>query len=103
MLLAMMGLMIGLVTSSDLFNLWVWFEGMAISSYLLVAFYREQPASIEAGMNISVQSATGSVLVLMAIAIVWHRPERWVWPIFRHGYPVPVSTTWLSWVREPCS
>ena len=40
MLLAMMGLMIGLVTASDLFNLWVWFEGMAISSYLLVAFYR---------------------------------------------------------------
>ena len=70
MLLAMMGLMIGLVTSSDLFNLWVWFEGMAISSYLLVAFYREQPASIEAGMKYLVQSATGSVLVLMGIAIV---------------------------------
>jgi proton-translocating NADH-quinone oxidoreductase chain N len=70
MLLAMMGLMIGLVTASDLFNLWVWFEGMAISSYLLVAFYREQPASIEAGMKYLVQSATGSVLVLMGIAIV---------------------------------
>src|SRR4029079_2361246 len=37
MLLAMMGLMIGLVCASDLFNLWVWFEGMAVSSYLLVA------------------------------------------------------------------
>jgi proton-translocating NADH-quinone oxidoreductase chain N len=70
MLLAMMGLMIGLVTANDLFNLWVWFEGMAISSYLLVAFYREQPASIEAGMKYLVQSATGSVLVLMGIAIV---------------------------------
>ena len=70
MLLAMMGLMIGLVTASDLFNLWVWFEGMAISSYLLVAFYREQPASIEAGMKYLVQSATGSVLILIGIAIV---------------------------------
>ena len=70
MLLAMMGLMIGLVTASDLFNMWVWFEGMAISSYLLVAFYREQPASIEAGMKYLVQSATGSVLVLVGIAIV---------------------------------
>jgi proton-translocating NADH-quinone oxidoreductase chain N len=70
MLLAMMGLMIGLVTASDLFNLWVWFEGMAISSYLLVAFYREQPASLEAGMKYLVQSATGSVLVLVGIAIV---------------------------------
>ena len=70
MLLAMMGLMIGLVTASDLFNLWVWFEGMAVSSYLLVAFYREQPASLEAGMKYLVQSATGSVLVLIGIAIV---------------------------------
>ncbi|HEX9332404.1 MAG TPA: proton-conducting transporter membrane subunit [Anaerolineales bacterium] len=70
MLLAMMGLMIGLVSASDLFNLWVWFEAMAISSYLLVAFYREQPASLEAGMKYLVQSAAGSVLVLIGIAIV---------------------------------
>src|ERR1044071_7424627 len=70
MLLAMMGLMIGLVSASDLFNLWVWFEGMAVSSYLLVAFYREQSASLEAGMKYLVQSATGSVLVLMGIAMV---------------------------------
>jgi len=70
MLLLMMGLMIGLVTASDLFNLWVWFEGMAVSSYLLVAFYREQPASLEAGMKYLVQSATGSVLVLIGIALV---------------------------------
>jgi len=70
MLLAMMGLMIGLGCASDLFNLWVWFEGMAVSSYLLVAFYREQAASLEAGIKYLVQSATGSVLVLMGIALV---------------------------------
>src|SRR5512141_1037359 len=70
MLLAMMGLMIGLVTAGDLFNLWVWFEGMAISSYLLVAFYREQSKSLEAGMKYLVQSATGSILVLIGIAMV---------------------------------
>jgi proton-translocating NADH-quinone oxidoreductase chain N len=70
MLLAMTGLMIGLVTASDLFNLWVWFEGMAVSSYLLVAFYREQAASLEAGMKYLIQSATGSVLVLIGIAMV---------------------------------
>lgn len=70
MLLAMMGLMIGLVSASDLFNLWVWFEAMAVSSYLLVAFYREQSVSLEAGMKYLIQSATGSVLVLVGIAIV---------------------------------
>ena len=70
MLLAMMGVMVGLVSAGDLFNLWVWFEAMAISSYLLVAFYREQSGSLEAGIKYLVQSAAGSVLVLIGIAIV---------------------------------
>lgn len=70
MLLAMMGLIIGLGSAGDLFNLWVWFEAMAVSSYLLVAFYREQPASLEAGMKYLTQSAVGSALVLLGIAIV---------------------------------
>jgi len=70
MLLVMMGVMIGLGCAADLFNLWVWFEAMAVSSYLLVAFYREQPASLEAGMKYLVQSAVGSVLVLLGIALV---------------------------------
>jgi proton-translocating NADH-quinone oxidoreductase chain N len=70
MLLAMTGMIIGLSMARDLFNLWVWFEAMAVASYLLVAFYREQPASLEAGMKYLVQSAAGSVLVLIGIALV---------------------------------
>ena len=70
MLVALVGVMIGLGCATDLFNLWVWFEAMAISSYLLVAFYRDQPASLEAGVKYLVQSAVGSVLVLLGIALV---------------------------------
>ncbi|MBK9925040.1 MAG: hypothetical protein IPP66_07065 [Anaerolineales bacterium] len=70
MLLAIIGIMVGLGSARDLFNLWMWFEAMAVSSYLLVAFYRERPASLEAGMKYLVQSATGSVLVLLGIALV---------------------------------
>ena len=70
MLTALVGVMIGLGCATDLFNLWVWFEAMAISSYLLVAFYRDQPASLEAGVKYLVQSAVGSVLVLLGIALV---------------------------------
>jgi proton-translocating NADH-quinone oxidoreductase chain N len=69
LLMALIGAMIGLACAGDLFNLWVWFETMAVSSYLLVAFYREQPASLEAGVKYLVQSATGSVLVLLGIAL----------------------------------
>ncbi len=69
MLVAMVGVMIGLGCAGDLFNLWVWFETMAVTSYLLVAFYREQPTSLEAGLKYLVQSAAGSVLVLLGIGL----------------------------------
>jgi len=71
MLTAMVGLMIGLGCACDLFNLWIWFEAMAVSSYLLVAFYHEQVPSLEAGIKYLVQSAAGSVLVLLGISLVF--------------------------------
>src|SRR5512135_1336814 len=64
----MVGTIIGLGCANDLFNLWVWFEAMAISSYLLVSFYTNRPGALEAGVKYLVQSAVGSVLVLIAIA-----------------------------------
>jgi len=70
LLSASVGVMTGLGCAGDLFNLWVWFEAMAISSYLLVAFYRNQPASLEAGVKYLVQSAAGSALVLLGVALV---------------------------------
>jgi proton-translocating NADH-quinone oxidoreductase chain N len=71
MLMIMIGMMIGLGCTHDLFNLWLWFEGMAISSYLLVAFYREQNASLEAGVKYLAQSTAGSVLVMLGVALVF--------------------------------
>lgn len=71
LLLAMTGAMIGLGCAADLFNLWVWFEAMSIASFTLVAFYQHQPASLEAGFKYLVQSAIGSILVIIAIAIVF--------------------------------
>jgi len=70
MLAAMVGVMIGLGCAADLFNLWVWFEAMAVTSYLLVAYYHEQPASLEAGLKYLVQSAVGSALVLLGIGLI---------------------------------
>ncbi len=70
LLVAMVGVMIGLGCAADLFNLWLWFEAMAISSYLLVTFYRDLPTSLEAGVKYLVQSAVGSVFVLLGIALV---------------------------------
>ncbi|NDJ51526.1 MAG: hypothetical protein GYB68_00405 [Chloroflexi bacterium] len=70
MLVAMIGVIIGLGTATDLFNLWLWFETMAVTSFLLVVFNREESESLEAGFKFQVQSAVGSVFVLLGIAIV---------------------------------
>jgi len=71
LLVAMIGSIVGLGCAGDLFNLWVWFEAMAVTSYTLVAFYRDEQASLEAGVKYLVQSATGSVFVLIGIALVF--------------------------------
>lgn len=67
-LLMMIGALIGMVTSADLFNLWVWFELMTVASYLLVMFQRGD--ALEAGVKYLFQSAAGSVLILLGIALV---------------------------------
>lgn len=71
LLTAMIGAIIGLGCATDLFNLWLWFEVMAVTSYFLVAFYRDQKASLEAGWKYLVQSATGSTLVMLGIALAF--------------------------------
>lgn len=71
MLIIMSAVIVGLSCAGDLFNLWLWFETMAVSSYLLVVFYSQQTASLEAGVKYVIQSAAGSVLVLLAIALVF--------------------------------
>lgn len=71
LLLLMVGAIIGLGAANDLFNLWVWFELMAVSTYLLVAFYPQEKGSLEAGVKYLVQSAVGSVFILLAIAITY--------------------------------
>lgn len=71
LLVAMIGVIVGLACSTDLFNLWLWFEAMAITSYFLVAFYRGQPTSLEAGVKYLVQSASGSALVITGIALIF--------------------------------
>ncbi len=69
-LLISIGAMIGLVCAADLFNLWLWFEMMAITSYLLVGFYCDQRRALAASIKYLVQTATGSALVLFAVALI---------------------------------
>jgi proton-translocating NADH-quinone oxidoreductase chain N len=71
LLTAMIGTIMGLGAADDLFNLWVWFECMALCSYYLVAFHRNEAGALEAGVKYLVQSALGTVLVLLGIGLVF--------------------------------
>ncbi|MCL6451506.1 MAG: hypothetical protein K6T75_09455 [Acetobacteraceae bacterium] len=71
LLLLMVAGMLGLVASADLFNMYVFFELMAIASYVLVAFRNQQWEPVEAGIKYVVMSAVGSLLALLGIALLF--------------------------------
>lgn len=70
LMLLLCGAIIGLGSAGDLFNLWLWFEAMAITSYPLVVFYTHDRTSLEAGFKYLVQSSAGSAFILLGIALV---------------------------------
>jgi proton-translocating NADH-quinone oxidoreductase chain N len=71
LLLSLTGAIFGLGCATSLLNLWLWFELMSVSTLFLVAFYRKERASLEAGVKYLVQSAAGSALVLFGIALIF--------------------------------
>ncbi len=71
LLLLMVSGIVGIAMSTDLFMLYVFFELMCISSYVLVSFYKHKWESIEAGMKYLVLSAAGSAFVLFGLALVY--------------------------------
>ncbi len=62
--------MIGVAFTGDIFNLYVFFEIMSISSYGLVAFFRSNK-SVEGAFKYVVIGTVGTVAVLLGIAMVY--------------------------------
>ncbi len=62
--------MIGVSFTGDMFNLYVFFEIMSISSYALVAFYRSNK-SVEGAFKYVVIGTLGTVAILLGISMVY--------------------------------
>ncbi|KPJ55557.1 MAG: hypothetical protein AMS16_04110, partial [Planctomycetes bacterium DG_58] len=60
----------GIVLTGDIFNLFVFFEILCISSYALVA-YRGDKAGIESAAKYLIQGAIGSSLALIGIGLLY--------------------------------
>lgn len=71
LLLAMISGMVGTVFAGDLFTLYVFWELMSISSYVLVAFRRETWEPVEAGFKYLIMSAAGSATVLFGMSFLY--------------------------------
>ncbi|MBN3038134.1 MAG: NADH-quinone oxidoreductase subunit F [Candidatus Omnitrophica bacterium] len=60
----------GVVLTGDIFNLFVFFEILCISSYALVAYLRDK-AGIESAIKYLIQGAVGSSLLLIGIGLLY--------------------------------
>jgi proton-translocating NADH-quinone oxidoreductase chain N len=71
LLLTMIGGMMGVVFAGDLFTLFVFWELMCISSYVLVAFSKGEIESVEAAFKYLVMSGAGSATVLLGVSLLY--------------------------------
>lgn len=71
LLLLMVAGMVGVVFAGDLLTLFIFWETMCISSYVLVAFRKERWEPVEAGLKYLIMSASGSVIVLFAMSLLY--------------------------------
>lgn len=61
---------IGLVLSSDIFNIYVFFEIAGISAYILSA-YKKTPSALEAGLKYLLTGAVASIFLIFAITLIY--------------------------------
>ena len=71
LLVAMVSGMVGVVFSGDLFTLFVFWELMSISSYVLVAFRKEKWEAVEAAFKYLVMSGAGSATTLLGMSLLY--------------------------------
>jgi len=71
LLLLLVAGMIGVVMAGDLLTLFIFWEGMSISSYILVSFRKDEPEPVEAGIKYLFMSAFGSVILLFGMSLLY--------------------------------
>ncbi len=71
LLLLMLAGLLGFVFTGDLFNLFVFFEVLSISSIGLIAFWLKRSEAVEAGFKYLTISAVASLFVLFAIGLLY--------------------------------
>jgi proton-translocating NADH-quinone oxidoreductase chain N len=71
LLLGMISGMTGVVFAGDFFTLFIFWELMCISSYVLVAFRKQDWEPIEAGLKYIIMSSAGSTAILFGLSFLY--------------------------------
>jgi multicomponent Na+:H+ antiporter subunit D len=71
LVLFMVSGMYGIVMSGDLFTLFIFWELMGLSSYVLVSFLKRNWGPIEAGFKYLIMSATAGAFLLLSMALIY--------------------------------
>jgi multicomponent Na+:H+ antiporter subunit D len=73
LVLVFVGSMLGFCLTGDLFNMFVLFELMSVSAYVLVAYEVRHRAALEGSLTFAVTTTVGSLLLLFGTALIYGR------------------------------
>ena len=73
LMLIFLAAMVGFCLTGDLFNLFVFFELMSVSAYVLVGYEVRKRAALEGALTFAVTNTVGSILLLFGIALLYGR------------------------------
>ncbi len=71
LLLLLITSLVGVIAAGDLLTLFLFWEGMSIAAYGLVAFNKESASSLEASLKYLFLAGTGSMLALFGISLIY--------------------------------
>jgi len=71
LMLVFIAAMTGFCLTGDLFNLFVFFELMSVSAYVLVGYEVRRRAALEGALTFAVTNSVGSILLLVGIALLY--------------------------------
>jgi multicomponent Na+:H+ antiporter subunit D len=73
LMLLFIAAMLGFCLTGDLFNMFVFFELMSVSAYVLVAYEVRHRAALEGSLTFAVTTTVGSLLLLFGTALIYGR------------------------------
>jgi formate hydrogenlyase subunit 3/multisubunit Na+/H+ antiporter MnhD subunit len=98
----MMAGLTGIVMAGDLFTLFVFWELMGLSSYVLVAFLKKTWGPIEAGFKYLIMSAIAGAFLLLSMAILFGFTGTLNFALLSASLRGIEYTPWLRPPSSPC-